>query len=1439
MPTAIGCAFSGSTDAGANADWTISVSAATPNQFTLVGSTGDGGGTGGTVKNIQGVSHGRQASPNLSLTADPSNANLVYVGGDDEGFPSNGDSSIGTTTFTARIFRGDASVAAQGAGAVVSDATHQWSPLINSGASGTAPHADTRALIIANGQLLYSGDGGIFAETSPTNSAGQWISRNGAPNGANNGLQITQFSSEISYDTVSNIIFGGAQDTGTPQQSATGSMVYVDQSQGDGPFTAVDDLTSPIQSARYIGFFRQIYNSSNVLVGPSVALLPANGVNGSFYNFNALAVGTVASPAGQSARLVIANGNGAANAKATGAAGTAIFESANAALAVNSAGIVYTQIPTGAGWSGVNSFFNIFAMAVGGKRNGVVNPDLLYAGSGSQVFLRSTAGGTLTATAGQPAGAGTIQDIAVDPNDWMTAYVTDGTNVFETSNAGATWTNITGNLNDTLIHTITVADNSTGLSAVLVGQTDGVFRMLSNAPGVWTKFGSGFPNSSVWGIAYSAGTSPTTNVLVAGTSGRGAFEIQNVDASLFSQNPLEIFGDSDYADQNDSFRLVRDASNNLLLDVFINNSTSVPTYQVPLALVPQINIYGGGGQNTLTIDDSNGLITVPNGITFNGGDPGPGQTGAGQDGRGTLVLTQSAGSTAQTSDVYTPGPNPGQGTDVIIGPTGVQSVYFTELAPVYDNVLATTATVNGTAATNAINYTQGTGNGIFGTDKTGLVTVDNLESYEFSQKQTLVINGGAGNDEINLNNPIAPTGMSTTTATPGVTVAGGDPTASNHVIVNGTAGQDNITFSPTAANAATITGAGPVTIALATVANVTINGQGGLDNLTVATPAGPDVVTLDAGVLSDQGTVAIRRSLGGGGSQLLGMKFTNLGSDDAVGRLSFISTGGAREDGLSVDDYPIGRGGDQFLVSAAGVVDLITSTDGRAFLSTATMGIATLTLNGAAGDDRFDIAGAVPFTTLQLTGGTSLNDVVNLSGASGAVTVTSADASLSTPTSITGYGGTISLSGVEIVNLNANSNAATVLGDGQNDSLTVTPTGAATATVQSAGLGTIFNFSNISGAFTIDGAGGINSVAIQGTSGDDAITAAVNASASTKTVVTVNSLLPVNIVTANAASLAINGGLGNDLLTVDSSNGPVTLPITYDGGAGTNALKLVGGTATADSYTPGSQLGSGVDALTFAGGSELIHFQNLAPIFDLVAGPLLVNASNAANAINYVAGFSSLANFLTGTSSATWGQVSVDSAEPIEFINKTSLTINALAGGDVITLNNPNNTPTGLTGITANGQDPAAGDTLIVNGTVGADSMNYRPTSADAGSITGAGAVAINFATIEQVTINGQGGNDSLTYTSPAGAGNNLAFTPGATSDAGTITGQIVGGSLLAPLSFTNLGAAGALTFATSNEGKSDVLDFYGTGASDQFNVMGRRGRCRSSVPAVYLRPSS
>jgi len=266
---------------------------------------------------------------------------------------------------------------------------------------------------------------------------------------------------------------------------------------------------------------------------------------------------------------------------------------------------------------------------------------------------------------------------------------------------------------------------------------------------------------------------------------------------------VDVCNDFDQTNQDDSIKITLDTTGQFL-EIYSNGSLD---FIAPMSTVDQVNVFGGGGNDHLTVDSSNGLITIPNGIRFDGDGSCPEFTGNISSEGGdfdTLILTQTGGAT-QTSDVYSVGPNIGDGIDVITGPGGTQTVFFQNLAPVQDNVPATTATVNATPSNNAINYSQGPGGGIF-VGNTGIVTDDNQESYEFNYKDHLVINALAGSDEINLhyNNTSSPAG-----ATPGglkdITVNGADPTASDTLIVNGISGVlDNLRYLPTSVGAGTV-----------------------------------------------------------------------------------------------------------------------------------------------------------------------------------------------------------------------------------------------------------------------------------------------------------------------------------------------------------------------------------------------------------------------------------------------------------------------------------------------------------------------------------------------------------------------------------------------------------------------------------------------------------
>ena len=119
---------------------------------------------------------------------------------------------------------------------------------------------------------------------------------------------------------------------------------------------------------------------------------------------------------------------------------------------------------------------------------------------------------------------------------------------------------------------------------------------------------------------------------------------------------------------------------NLVIDTGANDGSGSGDDSVTLAGnalaagLQSITIDTGAGNDVVTIDDSNVFYNLANGIRYDGGT-----------GFNKLVLTQTGG-TAQTSDTYSVGPNPGEGNDAIVGAGGTQTVYFQNLSPVQDNV---------------------------------------------------------------------------------------------------------------------------------------------------------------------------------------------------------------------------------------------------------------------------------------------------------------------------------------------------------------------------------------------------------------------------------------------------------------------------------------------------------------------------------------------------------------------------------------------------------------------------------------------------------------------------------------------------------------------------------------------------------------------------------
>ena len=439
----------------------------------------------------QGFVHG-------AITADPTDANLVYATGD----------SIGQGPFTLSAVRVDASAAAGS----------QITSMVNAGGQNTAPHADSRRLsVTADGFLIVGTDGGIFRRATPTGN-GAWTS-------INSNLQTLEAHNTV-YDTVSNIIIAGAQDNGTNQQLASGSLIWRQTSGGDGGDVAVDalQLAGQNQSIRYSssqnlgGFRAAVYDANNVLINTTFPPLTVQN-NGPAIVVQFVTPVRTNVVAGN--RLIIGGSN-------------ATYESLDGGQTVNRVGT--TNVGVNARFN-QNAFNNSTthgssALAYGGQLNGVPNPDVLYVGSGNQVFVRSAAGADLVATAAAFPG-GRVNGIVLDPNNWQNAWVVSVNGVFSTIDAGTTWVNITGNIGTSELRCVEFIGGPA--PAIVVGATNGVFRMLVSTPAVWAEFAAGsLPNVAVWSLDYDT----ADDLLVAGTMGRGVWTFANASAGEQINNPL-------------------------------------------------------------------------------------------------------------------------------------------------------------------------------------------------------------------------------------------------------------------------------------------------------------------------------------------------------------------------------------------------------------------------------------------------------------------------------------------------------------------------------------------------------------------------------------------------------------------------------------------------------------------------------------------------------------------------------------------------------------------------------------------------------------------------------------------------------------------------------------------------------------------------------------
>lgn len=435
---------------------------------------------------IFGAHPGGQGDLHLSIAADPTNANRVYVGGDrqpcfDEGASANQcfPNSLGANDFSGRLFRG------------VIGANPVWTSLTHNGAgNNSSPHADSRGMAFdANRDLIEVDDGGVYKRLSPGTFTGAWVSLNGS-------LSVSEYHG-VAYDALSDRVVGGTQDTGTTQQVDT-SKVFTSVSTGDGGDTAVDNVSSGTTSSRYssfqrLGSFRrQVYNNLAALQSENFpARTPLGGAPAIVAQFyTPIAVNSV-----NGLRLVFLAANG-------------VYESADQ-------GATVSRISTQVG----NAFVgDPLVYGVPG------NAEFLYFASNNAVFLRTTAGAAPTQRS--TVGTTALVDIAVDTTTPTRLFAMNASTVHLSTNSGTNFSAITGGLaglDPGVLRSMAFVPRTAG-NLLVVGADRGVFVAQAPNYNSWSRLGQGLPNTLLFELEYNA----TRDVLIAGMLGRGMWRLNGL-----------------------------------------------------------------------------------------------------------------------------------------------------------------------------------------------------------------------------------------------------------------------------------------------------------------------------------------------------------------------------------------------------------------------------------------------------------------------------------------------------------------------------------------------------------------------------------------------------------------------------------------------------------------------------------------------------------------------------------------------------------------------------------------------------------------------------------------------------------------------------------------------------------------------------------------------
>ena len=168
------------------------------------------------------------------------------------------------------------------------------------------------------------------------------------------------------------------------------------------------------------------------------------------------------------------------------------------------------------------------------------DPNTIYITNGTNIYVTKDGGKSWVEADTGITGLGNIYKLVVDPTnrDHVYAIFNDlfGNQVFESTDAGQSWNDISFNLPQLPAWSLAI-DSRDG--DVYIGLDEGVWVLPSGST-TWQQFGAGMPNVQVRSLQLNV----TTNTLLAGTYGRGVYQILLNDGSADAGGLQAVSGNS-------------------------------------------------------------------------------------------------------------------------------------------------------------------------------------------------------------------------------------------------------------------------------------------------------------------------------------------------------------------------------------------------------------------------------------------------------------------------------------------------------------------------------------------------------------------------------------------------------------------------------------------------------------------------------------------------------------------------------------------------------------------------------------------------------------------------------------------------------------------------------------------------------------------------------